>query len=46
MLQVDQLNVSAGSLVKALVMELERHGTHIRLHSPTRGGHRVDYAVV
>jgi hypothetical protein len=46
MLQLDRLNVAAGSLVKALVMELERHGTHIRLHHPARGGHRVDYAVV
>jgi hypothetical protein len=43
--QLDRMNVSAGSMVKGLIMELERAGRHtyIRLSNPVVGGHSVDY---
>ncbi|MDQ3698666.1 MAG: N-acetylmuramoyl-L-alanine amidase [Gemmatimonadota bacterium] len=46
--QINRMNVAAGSMVKGLVMELERNGraTYIRLTNPAGGGHTVDYSVV
>ena len=46
---VDQLVVlapAAGSLVKALLMELERRGTYVRLHDPAPDGHAVGWTFV
>jgi hypothetical protein len=36
----------AGSLVKALLMELERRRTFVRLHDPTPDGHTIGYTLV
>jgi hypothetical protein len=44
--QVAALSVPAGSLVKCLLMELERRGTHIKLSNPAPGGHSVDYELL
>ena len=44
--QLDAMAPAAGSLVKALLMELERRGTHLRLHDPAPDGHTVAYAFV
>ena len=46
--QLDQLDVDAGSLVKALLLELTRpsRSTSIRLRNPAPGGHTIDYEVV
>lgn len=46
--QINQMNVAAGSMVKGLIMELERGArkTYIRLGKPTPGGHRVEYEFV
>lgn len=43
--QIDQMNVAAGSMVKGLIMELERgsRDTFIRLRDPDVGGHGVSY---
>jgi hypothetical protein len=46
---VTQLRVlapAAGSLVKALLMELERRRTYVRLHDPAPDGHTVGYTHV
>lgn len=46
--QIDQMNVSAGSVVSALISELERNGrnTYIRLRNPAPRGHTVNYEFV
>jgi hypothetical protein len=41
--QVSTLSVAAGSLVKGLILELERRDTYIRLFYAEPGGHRVEY---
>jgi len=41
--QIRTLAVAAGSLVKGLVLELERRDTYIRLYYAEPGGHRVEY---
>ncbi len=43
---LDDMDVAAASLVKALLMELERRDTHIRIANPEPAGHRVEYAFV
>jgi hypothetical protein len=43
---LDQMDVAGASLVKALLIELERRDTHIRLENPAPGGHRVEYQFV
>ena len=45
-LQIVKLAVAAGSLVKGLIMELERRDTYIRLFDAAPGGHRVEYKLV
>jgi len=44
--EVMRLSVGAGSLVKGLLMELERRGVFIRLVGADPGGRRVAYEVV
>jgi hypothetical protein len=44
--QIDQLYVPAGSMVKGLIMELERRDTYIRLDNPAPGGRMVEYHIV
>jgi hypothetical protein len=46
--QINRMNVSAGSMVKGLLMELERTGrkTFLRLSNPVVDGHAVDYELV
>ena len=46
--QLNVMNVAAGSMVKGLLMELERNGrtTYIRLRDPAAGGHAIDYDFV
>ena len=44
--QIAALQLPAGSVVKGLLMELERRGTHIRLYNADPGGHTVDYEIV
>jgi N-acetyl-anhydromuramyl-L-alanine amidase AmpD len=41
--QIRTLAVAAGSVVKGLVMELERRDTYLRLYYAEHGGHRVEY---
>jgi hypothetical protein len=43
---LDVLAPAAGSLVKALLMELERRRTYLRLNDPTPDGHTVGYTLV
>jgi N-acetylmuramoyl-L-alanine amidase len=45
---IDSMNVSAGSMVKGLIMELERNNraTYIRLRDAATGGHTVSYDLV
>jgi hypothetical protein len=47
-LQIDKMNVAAGSVVKGLIMELERKNrdTYICLRNPAPGGHTVEYDFV
>jgi hypothetical protein len=46
--QINVMRVAAGSMVKGLIMELERSGrnTYIRLRNPVPNGHIVDYDFV
>ena len=44
--RLDRLDVAAGSLVKSLLMALERRDVLLRLHDPAPGGHTVGYSVV
>ncbi len=46
--QIRQMNIAAGSMVKGLIMELERgaRDTFIRLRDPDPGGHGVSYDFV
>jgi len=48
MTELNKLKPAAGSLVKCLIMELERDSRHtyIRLYDAVPGGHRVRYAFV
>lgn len=43
--QINVMNVAAGSMVKGLIMELERgdRDTYIRLRDAVAGGHKVNY---
>lgn len=43
--ELNRMNVAAGSMVKGLIMELERDGraTYIRLRDAAPGGHEVGY---
>jgi hypothetical protein len=44
--RLDRMDVAAGSLVKALLMELERRDVYLALATPAPDAHAVDYAVV
>jgi hypothetical protein len=46
--ELNRMNVAAGSMVKGLILELERSGrnTYIRLHNAVAKGHDVDYEFV
>jgi len=44
--QLAVLDPAAGSLVKALLMELERRRTFVRLHDPTPDGHTIGFTLV
>ena len=46
--ELNKMNVSAGSMVKGLIMELERgdRDTYIRLHDAVANGHKVNYDFV
>ncbi len=46
--ELDRMNVAAASVVKGLIMELERHGraTYIRLGNAAPRGHTVEYTLV
>ncbi len=46
--QINQMNVAAGSMLKGLIMELERgeRGTYIKLSNAVTDGHAVDYEFV
>jgi len=48
MTELNKMHVPAGSMVKGLIMELERGGrsTYIRLHDAVAGGHGVQYDFV
>ncbi len=48
MLELNKMNIAAGSMVKGLIMELQREGrdTYIRLFDAEPGGHRVSYEKV
>jgi len=43
--RIDAMDVAAGSLVKALMMELERRRTYLELHEPEPGAHAIGYEV-
>ena len=44
--RIDAMHVAAGSLVKALIMELERRRIYVRLGEPKAGAHSIGYEVV
>ena len=46
--QIDSMNIAAGSMVKGVIMELQRdnRNTYIRLHDAVPGGHIVHYDFV
>jgi hypothetical protein len=48
MAALNTMNVAAGSMVKGLIMELQRsnRATYIRLRNPAPNGHTVDYGMV
>ncbi len=43
--RMDRMNVAAGSLVKTLIMELERRRVYLELDTPAPDSHAVGYAV-
>ncbi len=43
--RLDRMDVAAGSLVKSLLMALERRDVLIRLDDPSPGGHTIGYTV-
>ena len=43
--RLDQMDVAAGSLVKTLLMELERRQVYLKLEEPAPGAHTIGYAV-
>jgi N-acetylmuramoyl-L-alanine amidase len=46
--ELNKMDVAAGSMVKGLIMELERNGraTYLRLHDAEPGGHAIQYDLV
>ena len=44
--RIDAMDVAAGSLVKNLLMELERRSTYLELDTPVPGAHDIAYDVV
>jgi hypothetical protein len=46
MTQIARLSVAAGSLVKGLIMELERRDTYVRLFNAVTGGHKIRYQLL
>ena len=45
MRRIDAMDVAAGSLVKALLMELERRRTYLALAEPAPGAHAIGYEI-
>jgi len=47
-LEINKMNISAGSMIKNLIMELERdnRNTYIRLHDAVTNGHLIQYDFV
>ena len=43
--RLDRMDVAAGSLVKTLLMELERRDVFLKLDTPVPGGHTIEYTV-
>ncbi|HLB37179.1 MAG TPA: N-acetylmuramoyl-L-alanine amidase [Gemmatimonadales bacterium] len=43
---LNRMDAAAGSLVKALLMELERRQTYLRLEMPEEGAHAIRYDVI
>jgi hypothetical protein len=44
--RLDRMDVAAGSLVKNLLMELERRSTYLELDTPPTGSHAIDYQLL
>jgi hypothetical protein len=44
--RLNRMDTAAGSLVKHLLMELERRRTYLRLEDPDAGAHTINYDVV
>jgi hypothetical protein len=44
--RLDRMDTAAGSLIKALLMELERRRTYLQLAEPRAGAHAVGYRLV
>jgi hypothetical protein len=44
--RINRLNTGAGSLVKNLLMELERRRTFVELNTPQTGSHTIDYQLL
>jgi len=44
--RIDMLDAAAGSLVKDLLMELERRNSHVELHTPVPGAHEIGYRLL
>jgi len=42
-LEINNLKIAAGGMVKSLIMELKRRDTYIKLHSAVNNGHKVNY---
>lgn len=45
MLEINKMNIAAGSMIKGIIIELERDGrnTYIRLYNAVKDGHQVNY---
>ena len=44
--RLDRMDTAAGSLVKNLLMELERRSTYLELDTPDTGSHTIDYELL
>ena len=44
--RLDRMDVAAASLVKDLLMELERRSTYLELDTPPTGSHAIDYQLL
>lgn len=44
--EVNRMDIAAGSMIKGLIMELQRHNIYIKLNSAVEKGHKVNYIFI